>query len=142
MNSYEPNQPMELTYIPEWNNGKPFIIHDTYEALAPYAETLKQQDTKVVAPKPLPAPKAVEVAAEPYINLADLSDRQIARMSMAAIKYDIRTRGRNQEYRRFKARVAEEQDVAMDMRLGIIQSIHCRLHEKQIARARGIVVKS
>jgi hypothetical protein len=82
---------------------------------------------------PVEAPQPVVEDKPAYIDLASLSDREIARMSLKAFKYDVLTFGRNQQYKRFKARVAEEKDLATDMQLGLVQQVHCRLHEKLLS---------
>lgn len=42
-------QDVELTYLPDWNQGKPFVVTGDYESIAPFAEELQAAD-RAMAP--------------------------------------------------------------------------------------------
>lgn len=125
----------ESATLNTWIEGKPFAISGDYEAVAdqlPRADKYIKHMAGSAAVSHVEAPVAVPEPKEQYLNLGTLEPRQEARMALRALAWDIRTLGRNNEYRRFKQRVAEEKALAMDMELGLVQRVHCRLHERML----------
>lgn len=37
-------QDVELTYLPDWNQGKPFVVTGDYDSVVPFAEGLQAAD--------------------------------------------------------------------------------------------------
>jgi hypothetical protein len=130
MLQFNPEAEAVLTFVPAFQSST-FTVTGLGESLLPIAEAIEHS-------QPMPsqtnveAPKTVSEPVEQYINLGTLDGRTEARMSLKALAWDIKTLGRNNEYRRFKERVAQEKALAIDMELGLVQSVHCRLHERML----------
>jgi hypothetical protein len=131
-NQFNPELDGVLTYVPDFQD-KPFTVTGLGEALLPIAEQVERSLAHVAVSHVQP-PRIVSEPTEQYLNLGALHPRQEARMALKALAWDIKTLGRNNEYRRFKERVAAEKVLAMDMELGLVQSVHCRLHERMLKR--------
>lgn len=95
------------------------------------------QAHKVAPEPPEPAVEPVRAPQEQYVNLGDLDERTAARLALKCWVRDVRNLGRTHKYAEFKQRRWEEQNAAFDMEVGLVQSIHCRLHEKALAHATG-----
>lgn len=132
----DPTQRVELTTD---LNGSPFVIAGDYEAIMPlYEEAMSQPQPVIARQTNLEAPVDVPKPEPDYLNLAELSGRTAARMALKAYWHDITTLGRTSLYRQFKEKLHEEQDLQAMVDLHIVDSVHCRLHEKQLAKARGL----
>lgn len=132
----DPTQRVELTTD---LNGHPFVIAGDYEAIMPlYEEAMTQPQPVMARQTVVEAPKIVSEPVEQYINLGNLDGRTEARMALKALAWDIKTFGRNNEYRRFKEAVAAEKALAMDMELGLVQRVHCRLHERLLDKTKSV----
>ncbi len=119
-------------------NGTPFIVRGEAEDIMAVAATMPINEPVPVHPVSVSKALQTRVEAKPhYVNLAELSGRQAARYALRALKHDALSLGRTSLYRQFKDRLHEEQDLQAMVDLGIVQSVHCRLHEKQLERARS-----
>jgi hypothetical protein len=122
----------------------PFTISGQTEALVPIATAAYKaaerdevrQTRNVAAQKLVEATVTVAQPETQYVNLADLNSHQAAHMALKALAYDIKTFGRDNKYNRFMERLHQEQDLKMDMELGLVQRVHCRLHEKMLTEKR------
>lgn len=137
---FNPALEAELVYTPSFQASQ-FTVVGLGETLLPLAEEIKAAEAMPAKHMAVAAIQAVQTAPEPkaeYLNLGNLDSRTEARLSLKALAWDIKTFGRNNEYRRFKERVAAEKALAMDMELGLVQSVHCRLHERMLDKTKAV----
>jgi hypothetical protein len=138
--TFNPELEATLQYVPDFQSSV-FTITGLGEQLVPLAEEIQAAEAQPVKSPAQTAVKAAVTSFEPkeqYLNLGNLEPRQEARMALKALAWDIKTLGRNNEYRRFKERVAAEKALAMDMELGLVQSVHCRLHERMLDKTKAV----
>lgn len=119
-----------------------FTITGDPEILQPMADEAMAYDRRHPVGKPavshVEAPKTVSSPQPEYLSLADLDERTAARRALKAFGHDIVTLGRTRLYRQFKEKLHAEQDAKVMMELGIVDAVHCRLHERVVAKARGV----
>lgn len=123
-------------------NGHPFVIRGDEEDLTALAHKMLATDMQRAARKPAVSHvEAPSIATNPKpesLSLADLNAREIARLERKAWMHDIKSLGRTSMHKLFIEKLHEERDAKAMMELGIVEAVHCRLHERVVAKARGL----
>lgn len=130
----------ELAILDTWVEGQPFQIRGDYEAVAEqlpradqYIKTLTDNSpVAVVQPaQPVIAPKPA------YEDFNTLEAREVLRRKISAWVWD-RKNGTNM-LDLLNQRIAEDRNLAMAQRLGLISSVHCARHQKAVDKLKRIV---
>jgi hypothetical protein len=124
------------TYID--GQAEPLLIRGDYETLQEVAGKYGTGHKPAAHKAAVKAVEATTAAPEQYINLGALDERTAARMALKCLGRDIRNFGRTHKYQEFKQRRWAEQNAAFDMEVGLVDAVHCRLHERVLAKSSGL----
>ena len=127
----DPTQDVALTtYLPF--QKQPFTINGPYEAVMPIAEAVQAEDAR----KPVQRATVSTKVAQTAVEAVTLEGR---RATIAAKLYDLANH--SNMYDLLKQRRAEERDLAMARRLGLVSTVYCQKHERELAKVRGLGVE-
>lgn len=130
---FNPEAEAVLTLIPEYQDT-PFVITGLGEQLLPIAEAVQAAESAAPVKRRNVASVAVEAATQAPEAPQVLSGR---RATITAKLHDL-VNGTNM-YDLLLQKRAEERDLAMAKKLGLITTDRCAKHDRQLATVRGML---
>lgn len=130
----------ETAVLDTWVEGKPFVITGQYEAVADqlanadkYVAELAALATETVVQPAQPAetPKPV------YEDFNSLAPREVLRRKISAWVWD-RKHGTTM-LDLLNERLADDRNVAMAQKLGLITTVHCAKHQRAVDKLKQLV---
>ncbi len=124
----DPTQPVELTYIPEWNHGHDFTITGDYESLAPMAEAMIESDARTA--------RVTRVSNKVGHSVLEAPKQAVSGL-LGRIGMDVKARtfdawNHTDLYGALQQKRHDEKVLGMARELGLITTTHCAKHERAI----------
>jgi hypothetical protein len=137
--SKEKVQP-ETAVLDTFVEGKPFTIRGDYEAVADQLPNADKYVAGLMETAPVaviqPAP-AVPNTKPAYEDFNTLGRSEVLRRKISAWAYDRKNGTTMLDL--LNERIADDRNVAMAQRLGLITTVHCAKHEKVVAKLKQLV---